>query len=161
MVSIMSSVSKVTSVVKKISGKPMGAASKVLGAATIASVLYDAHVNGKENAICKNRLDSADRFEKAYKNYLESDSESATVCQLKKFWFDSSVGFSIPHIFSSAAGYVSGFGSTIVKDLPYLALSAVAIKFGKIGKLAGVVLAGAGIKTLAYDVAGIGNNMKE
>ena len=46
--SITSVMTKIGSAAKKISGRPLEVTSKVLGAATIASVVYDSHINGKE-----------------------------------------------------------------------------------------------------------------
>ena len=154
----MSVIPKIASAIKTFAGKPMGLMSKALGAATCAAVLYDSHINGKEEAISTDRLDTADRFEKNYKNYISSGQESATICKLKKLWYESSLTFSYPHIFSRAGGYAKGFSKTLFKGLPLLALSVVAIRFNKIGKIAGAVLAGNGIKTLMYDVAGIGSD---
>lgn len=157
----MSAIPKITSAIKTFAGKPMGLMSKALGAVTCAAVLYDAHINGKEEAISDDRIDTADRFEKNYKNYMSSAKESATICKLKKLWYDSSLTFSYPHVFSRIGGYTTGAGKTLFKGLPLVALSVVAIRFNKIGKIAGTLLAGHGIKTLLYDVAGVGSNSKD
>ena len=157
----MSAIPKIASAVKTFAGKPMGVISKVLGAATCAAILYDSHVNGKENGISADSLNTADRYEKNFKNYIADDSESATVAKLKKLWYDSSLTFSYPHVFSKMGGYIKGFAETISKGLPLIALSVVSIKCKTLGKISGVLLAVNAIKTLIYNVAGIGSNSKD
>lgn len=157
----MSAIPKITSAMKTFAGKPLGIVSKALGAATCAAVIYDAHKCGKETAISKDRLDTADRFEKDYKQYLVSGSESATVANLKKFWFESRRGLNCPHILSRTGGYLGGFGGIVLKELPLVALSVVAIKFDKIGKIAGLLLAANGVKTLVHDIAGVGSSARD
>lgn len=154
----MSIIPKVTSAIKTFSGKPMGVMSKALGVASVASVIYDSHINGREKAIVTDDLESADRFSRQYKNYMTSTKESATVCGLKKQWFDIQQSFSLYHPASKAKGYFCGFGSTVIKELPVLVLSAVSLASkGILGKTAGVLLALNGVKTLVCDVFGIGS----
>ena len=77
----------ITAGLKKFSGKPLGIVSKVLGVASVASVIYDSHVNAKERAIVTDRMESADRFEKQFNQYTTSERGSATVCKMKKQWY--------------------------------------------------------------------------
>lgn len=151
----------VTTAVKKFSGKPMGVMSKALGVATVAAVIYDSHINGRERAYSLDETESADRFYNQYKQYMTSEKESATISKLKKLWFNFQQDFSYFHIGSRLKGYLSGFGETLIKGLPLVALSAVALKFKTAGKLAGTLLAANGIKTLLYDVFGIGAKKAE
>lgn len=155
----MSVIPKVAGAIKTFSGKPLGVMSKALGVATVASVIYDSHVNAKEKAVVTDEIESADRFSKQYNNYLTSTRESATVCKLKKHWFDIQQSFSLYHPTSKAKGYFSGFSSTVVKNAPLVALSAITLASkGILGKTAGVLLAFNGVKTLVCDVFGIGSN---
>lgn len=154
----MAIVPKLTSAIKSFSGKPLGIMSKALGVASVASVVYDSHVNGREKAIVTDNIESADRFTKQYNNYMTSSKESATVCGLKKQLFDFQQSFSLYHPISKAKGYCLGFGNTIIGELPVLLMSAAAlISKGVIGKTAGVLLAATGIKTLVCDVLGVGS----
>ena len=148
----------VTAAVKKFSGKPLGIASKALGVASVAALVYDAHMNGKERAIIKDQKDSTDRFMRQYQQYRVSDSESTVVCNLKKLWFDIEQGFPFYQPVSRASGYLEGATKTVVKNLPVVGLSAVALKSKTwVGKAAGVGLALTGLSTLLFDVFGIGN----
>ena len=154
----MASISGITTALKKFSGKPLAVTSKVLGAATAAAVLYDAHSLGREKAIVTDDIESADRFIDQYNNYIMSDKESATVAKLKKGWFDMQQSFSFFHPVSKAKGYVAGFGKTLCTELPAVALSVTALASKSwIGKTAGVLLAGNAIKTLVCDVMGVGS----
>lgn len=156
----MVNISRVTSAIKTFSGKPMGVISKVLGAATCAAVVYDAHINGKEKAGVTDMNDTADRFENQYNQYLVSDKESATICKFKKFWYNVQQDFPYYHVVSRTKGYVGSFVSTLIKDSPLIALSVLAIKTKNVGKIAGALLAGHGIKTFLYDIMGINAEKK-
>ncbi len=154
----MASISAITTALKKFSGKPLAVTSKVLGAATVAAVVYDSHVNGKEKAIVTDELESADRFIDQYNNYIVSDKESATVAKMKKGWFDMQQSFSFFHPVSKGKGYLKGFGRTVCNELPAVALSAAALlSKGWVGKASGVLLACNAVKTLVCDVLGIGS----
>lgn len=157
----MSVIPAITSAAKKISGKPMAVAAKALGAATVASVVYDAHINGRERAYSLDEVNSADRYMNQYKNYMTMEKPSATVAKMKKAWFNTQQNFSYYHFIDRAKGYFSGFGKTITENLPLIGLSALALKFKGIGKIAGGLLALNGIKTFTYDVMGIGNRKTE
>ncbi len=153
----MAAIAKISSALKTFSGKPLGYMSKALGVATVASVIYDAHVNGKERAYSLDEMESGDRFFNQYKQYMTSEKESATICKLKEMWFNLQQDFPFYHLTSKAKGYGIGAGYTIIRDLPLLALSAIALKFKTAGKVSGVLLALNGIKTFLYDVAGLGS----
>lgn len=148
---------------KSFVGKPMKVASKVVGAGTIASVLYDAHVNGKEKAFVNDDLNSADRFYKLHKQYMTSEKNSATVCQMKRGWFLGQMTNGCAHFFNKIGGYLGGVGETLFNNVPRLLLSAVALRFDKLGKVAGTLLTLDWGKTYLLDVIGIGaknNNHK-
>lgn len=148
---------RITSALRTFSGRPLGIMSKALGAAAVASVVYDSHVNGRERANVTDEIESADRFINQYEQYVTSDKQSATVCGLKKKWFDIQQGFSYYHPVSRAKGYLSGFGNTVISELPVIALSVLALGCkNAVSKGAGVLLALHGLKTLFYDVMGIG-----
>ena len=152
---------KITSALKTFSGKPLGVMSKALGVASVASVVYDAHVNAVERAKYTDNIESADRFSKQYNQYMSSTRESATVCKLKKHWFDFQQNFSLYHPISKTKGYVGGFLNTVINEAPVVALSVVSLASKSwVGKAAGVALALNGIKTLFVDVFGIGSQHK-
>lgn len=157
----MSVIPAITSAAKKISGKPMNIAAKAIGAATLASVVYDAHINGRERAYSLDEVNSADRYINQYTNYMTMEKPSATVAKLKKAWFNTQQNFSYYHFIDRTKGYFSGLGKTVADNLPLIGLSALALKFKGVGKLAGGLLALNGIKTFAYDVMGIGNRKTE
>lgn len=151
--------SAVTSAVKKFYGKPMGYASKALGVAAVASVLYDAHINAKERSICTDQIESGDRFYNQYKQYMTMQKPSATISRFKKWWFNFQQSLSIFHIGSKVKGYLSGFAETLGNEVPVIALSTMALipKKPVLNKTAGTFLALHGIKTLLYDVMGLGD----
>ena len=143
-------------IVKVAKSKPAGVVSRAIGAVSIASVVYDSHVNAKEDAICKDQLKSANRFFDEYDNYMLSHKESATVAKLKSWWFDAQQSFSSFHLANRASGYVGGFCKTVGTNLPTLALGATSLFTKNVGKVASVLLILGGIKTFVYDVVGIG-----
>ena len=152
----------ITTALKKFSGKPLGVMSKALGVATVASVIYDAHVNAKEKAIVTDNLESVDRFSRQYDQYMSSTKESATVCKLKKHWFDFQQNFSLYHPISKTKGYVGGFINTAINELPVIGLSALALASKSwLGKASGVMLALNGIKKLFVDVLGVGAKKRD
>ncbi len=146
---------------KKFAGKPLAISSKVLGAATVASVIYDAHVNGKERAEVNNELKSADSFYKNYKQYSISNKESATVAQMKKDYFLGMLTFPGKHICYKAGGYFSGFFNTLFRNLPRLALASVSLAFDKVGKVAGCLLGFSWLQTYVHEVMGLGQKKSE
>ncbi len=157
----MSKISSVKTEMKKFSGTPMAATSKLLGAATVASVVYDAHINGREKAYSLDEVKSADRFSNQFKQYMTMDKKSATLAKLKKMWYNGQQNFSYYHIASRAKGYLSGFGETLVYNIPLLALSAVSLSCKNIGKVTGALIALHDVKTLLFDVMGIGAKKNE
>ncbi len=152
----INAINKIGTTIKKLSGKPLGTASKILGAATLASVVYDAHVNGKERAKSTDILESGTDFYNNYSQYMTMEKESATIAKLKGVWFDIKQNNPFRHMAPQSKGYAQGAGSTLLKALPLIGLSAAALKFKKVGKAAGVLLAAAAAKTVFYDVIGKG-----
>lgn len=145
--------------VKIFSKKPLEITSKVLGAAVMTSVLYDAHINAKERAKVLDIVNTADRYEQNYKQYMHLEKRSQTIADLKNLWFGMQRSFSWVHLYSKAAGYIEGAFKTLWSNIPEIALSIAAVKSGKyktLGKAAGIVLAADTAKTLLYDTAGIG-----
>ena len=154
----------ITTALKKFSGKPLGVMSKALGVATVASVIYFSHYNWNERdkAIVTDNLESVDRFSRQYDQYMSSTKESATVCKLKKHWFDFQQNFSLYHPISKTKGYVGGFVNTAINELPVIGLSALALASKSwLGKASGVMLALNGIKTLFVDVLGVGAKKRD
>lgn len=157
----MSVISSIGTAVKKFSGKPLGVASKALGVATVASVIYDAHINGREKAYATDSIETGDRYYNQYKQFMTMDKESATIAKFKRWWYDMQQSFPLYHLGSKIKGYVSGFGKTLVEGLPLIGLSVVALKFKNVGKVAGVLLGAVGAKTLLHDVVGIGRDKEK
>ncbi len=158
---LQSALPKVGAAAKTLGGKPLGIASKVLGAATVVGVIYDAHINGREKAISTDEINTADRYFNQYNKYMTMDKPSATLSKLKKWWFNTEKNFGYYHIVDQTKGYTSQFIKTIGENLPLIGLSALALKCKNIGKVAGVLLAANGIKTILYDVMGIGTTKKQ
>lgn len=154
----MSIIPKITSALKTAGGKPLSVASKVLGVATCAAVIYDSHINGRERAYVVDEKETGDRFMNQYSQYMTSEKESAVVCKMKKLWYELQQSFPFYHVTSRTKGYTGGFCKTLIKSLPLIGLSAVALlSKGKIpGKIAGAALAVNAVKTFLYDVAGVG-----
>ena len=146
---------------KKFSGKPLAITSKALGVATVASVIYDAHVNGKERAEITDEIKSADSFYKNYKQYTISNKASATVAQMKKDYFLGMLTFPGKHFNFKAGGYLSEFCNTILRNLPRLALASVSLAFNKAGKVAGCLLGFSWLQTYLHEVVGIGQKKSE
>lgn len=158
----MSIVSKIPTALKTFSGKPLAIASKMMGVATCAALVYDSHVNGKERAKVTDEIETGDRYYNQFKQYMTSDKESATICNMKKKWFEIQQDFGLYHPISKTKGYVGGFVNTVIKNLPYIAAATIALcKFKVPSKIAGVFLGLAGIKTLVSDVFGIGSGLKK
>ena len=153
---------KVVSAAKTLSGKPLGIATKALGAATVASVIYDSHINGRERAFSQDEVKSGKRYFNLFKQYMTSPSNSATVSQLKKGWFYGQQTSSCFHFWTKARGYAEGFANTIGANLPRIGLSALSLLsirnknklVGTVGKIAGVLLAASWAQTILTDVMG-------
>lgn len=152
---------KIATAVKKFSGKPLAVMSKAIGAASVAAVVYDSHVNAKESSYATDSVESADRFINQYNNYRSSNTQSATISAMKSKWYDIQQSFSYYHPISKIKGYLSGFGGTIVTQAPVLALSALSLCCkGIVSKTAGLALALHSVKTILCDVVGIGQPKK-
>ncbi len=149
------------SAAKKFAGKPMAITSKIVGAGTIASVLYDAHINGRETAYTQDEINSADRLYNLHKQYMTSDKNSATISQMKKGWFLSQMTNGCAHFGYKAKGYLSGFGETLFNNIPRLFASAIALRFNKLGKVAGALLTADWAKKYFIDVIGISSKSTE
>lgn len=152
----MSRITAITTALKNFSGKPLGIMSKTIGAASVAAVLYDAHVNGKIKAKSTDMDSTAERYFKNYKQFMSTDKQSASINKLKRVWYDIQNNFSYLHPYYKSKGYLTGGGKTLLNDLPILGLSFIALKFKKVGKIAGLALGFHAIKTLVYDVFGVG-----
>ena len=148
---------------KKFAGKPLGITSKALGIATAASVLYDAHINGRETAYTMDEVESGERYMNMHRKYMTSSSNSATVSQLKKAWFMGVQTAPCCHFRTKARGYIIGAGNTLLNNIPKLAASAVTLislkNKGKAatvaGKVAGCLLGAGWLRTYLDDVLGI------
>jgi len=146
---------------KRFVGKPMSVTSKIVGAGTIASIIYDAHVNGRERAFVTDELNSADRFYNLHKQYMTSEKNSATVSQMKKGWFLGQMSNGCAHFGNKIGGYLGGFGETLFNNIPRLLLSSIALKFNNLGKVAGTLLTLDWAKTYLLDVMGLGAKHNE
>lgn len=155
-VSIGNIVKNIRPVAKKIAGKPLGIASKAIGAATIASAIYDAHVNGVERADTYDSKTTANRMYNQNNLYNTMNKKSATIAKFKKYWYDFNQCSSYSHLKNRVVGYFGEFGSTIAANFTNLVLAGVALKCKKAGKVAGVLLALNAAKTFVFDVAGVG-----
>lgn len=149
----MTAISGITTALKKFSGKPLAITSNVIAAASVASVIYDAHISGKEESVVKYERDVSNKLYNNYKQYIGSSSGSATVAQLKKWWYNTKQDYTLDNQASRVVGYASGAMNKIGPNLPVLGLSAIALLGKKIFcKLAGGLLALNAAKIIASDV---------
>lgn len=150
----------VVNLAKKLAGKPLAVATKALGAASVASVVYDSYINAKEKANITDEVNSANRLINLNNNYLTMNSDSGTVAAMKKGWYFSQMTNETCHLFNKIKGAAVGIGQTLFNNAPKLALSAIALRFGNIGKIpvgkiAGSVLGLSWAKTFLTEVVGI------
>ena len=140
--------------IKKFAGKPLEYGSKAIGVVALSAILYDAHVNGKEGAIVKDELDTANRVYNQYNQYLKSYTGSATIAKMKNTWYEIQKAFPFDHSTSKVLGYLGGFGMTIAKNIHVIGLSALSIfaKNPTISKAAGSMVALYGAKVVTDDV---------
>ena len=154
---------------KKFAGKPLGITSKVLGVATLASVVYDSHINARELAYSTDEVLSADRYLNLHKQYMTQDKQSASINYLKKGRFMAQMTNSCAHFGYKANGYLTGFINTVISNLPQIGLGALTLiatkKTGDVGsfisKAAGCLLGFHWIKTYLKDVVGIAARKSE
>ena len=158
--SISSVVTKIGNAAKGISNRKLEISSKALGAFTMGSIIYDTHVNGKEKALSVDIVETADRYDKNYKQYMNMSTRSQTIADFKRRWFDMQQSFTLYHVLSKLTGYFYGATQTILSNLPETGLSILALKTRKhpvLGKTAGVLLGINLAKTVLHDVIGIGS----
>ena len=156
-------ISSIGSAAKRFSGRPLEISSKFLGAASIAAVLYDAHKNGKETALVRDTLDTADRYEGSLSDFGSMNKKSPSIAKAKGVWFRMHASNSWRHMFSRLSGYLEGAAKTLAGDIPQIVFSVIALKTKNhplAGKLSGVLLALNAAKTFIFDIAGIGRGNK-
>ncbi len=147
--------------IKKFSGKPLGVMSKAMGVAAIGGVLYDSHVNGRDYACIEDEKGTADKYYNQFMNYSKSDTQSATVAGLKKGYLNIQRNFTYYHPIFRTKGYIKEFGKTLIGNLPILGTATVALACKHVGKAAGVLLSIHSIRTLVYEVAGVGKKKEK
>ena len=98
-----------------------------------------------------------------YKNFMTLDKDSATLSKMKKWWFNVQRDFPFDNFAYKTGGYISGFGRTVTREMPVLALSALALipKNPMVNKVAGTLLGANGLYTFLTDVVGIGSTKSE
>ena len=149
-------VSAVTTALKKFSGKPLSVVSKAIGAVSAASVIYDMHVHGKESALSTDRIETGNISYNNYREYMQMDSDSAVTAKAKKVWYDMKNAPAVYHPILLAGGYIKGAVNRFINVLPIAVLSVLALKCKGLGKVAGVLLAGHAVKSVLFDVIGLG-----
>lgn len=157
----MSAISAITTTAKKLAGKPLSVASKTLAVATTAAVIYDCHVNGKQTAWSENQRNMSSRLHNQYIQCQTMSKDSPSLSKAKDIWFDTQQKFTIFECADNVKGYTKGVFKTIKNNLHLIGLSFAALKFKKVGKAAGCLLILNALKTLSYDVLGIGTNKEE
>ena len=153
--------SRIKNEAKKFSQKPLETTSKALGFASVLTVLYDSHRNGKENALVQDYFDSSERFSGNLQNKMVLYRRSQTIANAKDAWYNFHQTLSFPHIVSKIEGYVCGFGQNLIGNIPEIALSLIALNTKNhklLGQTAGVLLGINAIKTFVHDVMGVGSN---
>ncbi len=159
--SIINVLKKVPALTKKISGKPLETASKVVGAGVIVSSIYDAHVNGAERADIFDSINTANKMHNDYKQYISLDKESATLAKLKRYWYDIKQNTIDFHFMNKTRGYLGSFSSTILSNTLNILLAVAAIKMKKAGKIAGTILTLHAAKTVLFDVLELGRKKEK
>ena len=83
-----------------------------------------------------------------------SKSNSATISKMKDMWFEVQQAFPFNHSTSKMFGYIGGFSSTLIKNIPAIALSVVSVaaKNPTVSKVAGCFLGAYGAATLGSNV---------
>ena len=143
---------------KIYSGQPLEVASKALGFATLASVIYDSHINGKEKAIVNDRVNTVDRFERNFKQYMTMQKSSQSIADAKGVLFSVQRKANWHHVVSKITGYVIGVSKTILGNLPEIGLSILALRTKNhkfLGKASGVLLAVNAVKSILSDIFGV------
>ena len=135
--------------------------SKIAGGLSLFSCLTDAHKTGLIYANNEYAKASGDTFISCSLGAQKADKISSKDAQRKNWLLRNNFLGGINEGFAKVGGYFKGFGNSIVRYLPNIALSAVALKFQTAGKVAGALLAASGLKTLVYDVMGIGTKKAE
>lgn len=154
-------VKRIKPIIQKFGGKPLAITSKALGVATLASIVYDAHVNGRERSYAVDSDVSANRLYNQFNQYSRMEKSSATLAKFKKMWFNAQRNFAHYDIAPKVFGYLAGVGQTLFDNLHLIGLSAVALKSdmkSKLGKAAGILIALNGINTFLCDVIGFKNS---
>ena len=156
--SIISTVSKIGSETKKFVTKDISC--KVLGGVTLASVVYDMYEHGKEKAVAKDIVETAERYDENYRNYMNMRKPSQTIADMKNGWFEMQHSFSWTHIVSKVSGFLKGISQVVMANLPEIVLSVLALKVKNhqfLGKLSGGLLSINALKVVLFDVMGIGS----
>ena len=144
--------------IKPYTGQPLELTSKALGFFTLGSIIYDCHINGKEKAVVTDRLNTVDRFERNYKQYMTMQKSSQSIADAKGMLFSMQRKGHWHHLISKITGYVTGVGKTLLGNLPEIVLSVLALKTKNhkiLGKTAGVLLGINALKSFLSDIIGI------
>lgn len=134
--------------------------AKTAGLAGAAAILYDSHKCGQSDAKMLESTEAADVLIKQFNNSKISNTRSTIVSKLQDGFFNIQLNSGVSGFMANLKGYASGFGNNIVNNAIPLALSAGALFLKKGSKLCAAGLAACGVKTLLYDVMGIGRSPK-
>lgn len=135
--------------------------AKTAGLAGAAAIIYDSHKCGQADGKMKEYTDGTDVLIKQYNDSKISNSRSTIAHKLQKDFFNIQLNSGVNGFMAHTAGYVSGFGGNILNNIIPLGLSAGALFLKKGSKLCAVGLGICGLKTLFYDVMGIGRSPKQ
>ena len=135
--------------------------AKTAGLAGAAAIIYDSHKCGQADAKSREYIESTDVLIKQFNDSRISNSRSTIASRLQDKLFDIRLNSGYNGFIANVKGYTSGFFSQLTTSIVPLALSAGALFLKKGGKLCAAGLALCGLKTLIYDVAGIGRSPKQ
>ncbi len=149
-----------TSLIIPVAKRATSIIARTAGLAGAAAILYDSHKCGKSDAKVKEYTESTDVLIKQFNDSKISNSRSTIVSKLQDGLFNVRLNSGISGFMANLKGYVCGFGSNIVNNTIPLVLSAGALFLKKGSKLCAAGLTVCGVKTLLYDVMGIGRSPK-
>ena len=149
-----------TSLIVPVAKRATSLLARTAGLAGAAAILYDSHKCGQSDAKVREYTESTDVLIKQFNDSKISNSRSTIVSKLQDGFFNIQLNSGINGFLANTKGYISGFGNNVLNNAIPLALSAGALFLKKGSKLCAAGLAACGVKTLLYDVMGIGRSPK-
>lgn len=134
--------------------------ARTAGLAGMAAIIYDSHKCAQADAKTREYLESTDILIKHYNNSMISNSRSTILCKLQDEVLNMRLSSGIYGFMANIKGYIGGFSQNVFANAAAMGLSAGALFLKKGNKLCAAGLAVVALKTLIYDVWGIGKSPK-